>query len=382
MIKRYQDRKIESIWSKNYKYHTWKRLETTYLNQILFKNDTTKYLNVGAISLESIENYEKTTKHEFVAFLKVLHNEYNRIYGKHNPDVLKYLHWGLTSSDIIDTAFSIQINDSLNHLINLIIDLKASLIDKINQLDGLKTIGRTHGKHAEEINFSNRFKLLSTELQHCISKILDAKKNLYGKLQGPVGTSSLVKQDAAINTLLLFNLKEVPFATQVIPRIYYTDTMYSLVLLASVYERFATFIRLSAIDEINEIQESFTQGQTGSSAMPHKNNPIVSENICGLSRYVKSNFQVALDNNNLWWERDISHSSNERLIWPESFHIVCNLTYKLKLLIENLQINKDQISSNLLNSPFNSHKELLQESESSNRFEAYSIVQNKYMNKV
>lgn len=378
MIERYQNKEMKRIWSNHYRFHLWEKIELLYLNNILknkgvIQND----LSPLGINVEQIKKYEHTTKHEVVAFLKELSNRLS-IFKDTCPEAQKYLHYGLTSSDIIDTAFSIQINESLDHLIILLIELKTSITDKIRKIKPLPAIGRTHGKHAEKIDFSSRFELFNAELYHCIEKILQAKKNLYGKLQGPVGTSSFVFVPQAKETLKELNLKEVPFATQVIPRVYYTDTMYALVLLASCFERFATLIRLSCIDEINEMQEHFSQGQTGSSAMPHKNNPVVSENICGLARYIKSNFQVALDNNNLWWERDISHSSNERLIWPESFHLICNLTVKLKKLIDDLHINFNEIKQNLEASSSNSHEELLLRSQKTTRFSAYETVQEKY----
>lgn len=377
MIDRYKDKEIEKIWSETNRFFLWEKIELLYLNNILkdknlIKND----LHPFGINYDLIKKYENQTKHELVAFLKELSGRL-AIFD-YCPQAQQYLHYGLTSSDIIDTAFSLQIRSSFLHLIKLLVELKSSLTTKIRNMPDLIAIGRTHGKHAEPINFKNRFQLLNQELLFCLEKLTNATNSLYGKLQGPVGTSSFVNVSAASKCLSELDLKKPPIATQVIPRIYYTDSMYAIVLLASVYERFATFIRLSAIDEVNEIQEAFSKGQTGSSAMPHKNNPVVSENICGLARYIKSNFQVALDNNNLWWERDISHSSNERLIWPESFHLICNLTLKLNKLINNLQINNSQISQNLNNSNSLSHKELLESSLKSNRFEAYDQVKTKY----
>lgn len=378
MIERYQDNKIKQIWSESNRFYLWQKIELLYLNNILKQQNLVQEdLAPFGINVEAVKRNERVTKHELVAFLKELSGRL-AIFDDFCPEAQKYLHYGLTSSDVIDTAFSIQIKESINYLLLQLSSLHTAICTLIKNLEGIKAIGRTHGKHAEEIDFSNRFKLFNSEISFCLEKLSACKENIYGKLQGPVGTSSFVFKDAANKTLEELDLDEPPVATQVIPRFYYTDVMYTLTLLASCYERFATFIRLSAIDEVNEIQEFFTKGQTGSSAMPHKNNPIVSENICGLARYIKSNFQVALDNNNLWWERDISHSSNERLIWPESFHLICNLTLKLKTLINNLQINKHQINKNLTNSNKLSHEELLNSSTKSNRFEAYEKIQTKY----
>lgn len=378
LINRYKDRKIDRIWSEAYRFFLWEKIELLYLNNILKEKGLIKdSLSPFGINTAFVKKYETETKHEMVAFLKELSLRMS-IFEDSCPQVQKYLHYGLTSSDIIDTAFSIQLNESIDYLLLNLNTLATTTNSKIEDLKSLKAIGRTHGKHAEEIEFADRFKLFNSEIAFCLEKLTNCKKNIYGKLQGPVGTSSFVFKDAAEKALHELNLKQVPFGTQVIPRFYYTDIMYALAMLASCYERFATFIRLSAIDEVNEIQENFSKGQAGSSAMPHKNNPVVSENICGLARYIKSNFQVALDNNNLWWERDISHSSNERLIWPESFHLICNLTLKLNKLINNLQINNSQISQNLNNSNSLSHKELLESSLKSNRFEAYDQVKAKY----
>jgi adenylosuccinate lyase len=378
MIDRYKDKRIEQIWSEHNRFSLWEKIELLYLNNILKQQSLIQEdLAPFGINVEAVKRYERVTKHELVAFLKELSGRLS-IFDSFCPEAQKYLHYGLTSSDVIDTAFSLQIRDSILHLITLLVDLKSSLTAKIRNISNLDAIGRTHGKHAEPINFKNRLRLFNEELLFCLEKLTFASNSLYGKMQGPVGTSSFVNVKAAEKSLLELNLKTPPIATQVIPRLYYTDTMYSIVMLASVYERFATLIRLSAIDEIDEIQESFSIGQTGSSAMPHKNNPVTSENICGLARYLKSNFQVALDNNNLWWERDISHSSNERLIWPESFHLICNLTLKLKNLINNMQINYSNITRNLNNSNFNSHEELLNQSTTTTRFEAYEKIKSKY----
>lgn len=383
MIKRYQDSKIKRIWSKNHRFFLWQKIELSYLNNILknekiISNDE-KIYPIAQFDNYMFSEYEKKTKHEMVAFLKELSYRLE-MYNEKYPEVNQYLHYGLTSSDIIDTAFSLQIKESLDYLIELIVELKIAIETKIKfcKENNIQTIGRTHGKHAEEIPFANRFELFKTEIVYALQLLHQAKNFIYAKLTGPVGTSSFIDKDAAKKTLGELKLCQAPFTTQVIPRIYYTHTMYALTTLASIYERFSIFIRLSAINEINEIQEHFSLGQTGSSAMPHKNNPVTAENISGLSRYVKSNFQVALDNNTLWWERDISHSSNERIIWPQSFHLICNLTTKITNLLNTMHLNQDVIQTNLDNSVCDSHEDLLKTSLSSNRFEAYDKVQSKY----
>ena len=200
-----------------------------------------------------------------------------------------------------------------------------------------------------------------------------------GKLSGPVGTSSHINPEIAKSTLSEFNLQPIQIATQVIPRHLFAKLTWAIALTLSVYERFATMIRLSAIDEVNEIQEGFSRGQCGSSAMPHKNNPIVSENLCGLARLARRNVEPALQNIPLWWERDISHSSVERVIWAESFHLLMHSTLKMHQLIQDIYILEENIDFNLNDSLVKtSHTDLLNTLTKTSRSEAYKVVQNEY----
>jgi len=371
MIERYENRRIKQIWSKSYRYDLWEKISLKYLNNKLNRDNiypTARYSEV-------IERYERKTKHEFVAFLTHLHE---RLDHYKDPEILQNLHYGLTSSDIIDTAFNLQLRHSSGEVGNCLHKLMGSVRNVLKRLNDVKCVGRTHGKHAEQMNFNSRFKLFEEELKHARTLLKLAEENLYGQLTGPVGTSSYVDAQAAKKTLQELLLDPAPITTQIIPRFYSTTLMYSLTLLASAMERMATQIRLMAIDEINEVQEGFTEGQAGSSAMPHKKNPISSEKICGLARIVKNNFLTLLDNNNLWWERDMSHSSIERIVWPQSFHVTCHMMDTMSDVLENLVINYDVISSNLENSNADSHKQLLSEIVESTRLSAYTKVQQRY----
>jgi len=375
MIERYQDREIEKIWSRSKRFWIWEQLSLTYLNELLsLKGLIRSPLEPFSRVTEKVDRYERETKHEFVAFLKEL-SERLSIFDEICPEVCKYLHYGLTSSDIMDTAFSMQIRMSINE-----IDSRLKLLQKTAQelafrTGNIPTVGRTHGKHAEEMLFGARFESFKTELDHSAGLLNSAKESLYGKLTGPVGTASHVNEQAANYTLTKWKLLPAPTTSQVIPRFYYTNTIYALVTLASALERMATQIRLMAIDEVNEMQEGFSKGQTGSSCMPHKKNPISSEKISGLARLVKSNFAAVLDNNNLWWERDISHSSVERIVWPETFHLTSHMLLTMNDTLTNLSINYTQIAKNLELSTATSHEELLAASLKTSRFEAYPEVQ-------
>jgi adenylosuccinate lyase len=371
MIERYANRKISHIWSKPYRYSLWEDISLKYLNNKLNRNN----IYPTASYLEVIEKYEKVSKHEFVAFLTHLHE---RLEHYNDKEILRNLHYGLTSSDIIDTAFNLQLRYSCSEVNACLNQLQIGLRTVLDRLNDVKSIGRTHGKHAEVINFNSRFKLFEEELRHAKSFLRTSNDHLYGQLTGPVGTSSYVDLNAAQKTLDQLNIKPAPITTQVIPRFYSTTLMYSLTLLASAMERMAIQIRLMAIDEIDELQEGFSVGQAGSSAMPHKKNPISSEKICGLARVVKNNYLTILDNNNLWWERDMSHSSVERIVWPESFHIICHMLTTMTEVMNNLVIKYDNISFNLEDSNADSHKKLLSETTNSTRIAAYAVVQEKY----
>ena len=372
MIERYENNQIKKIWSKPYRYNLWEKISLKYLNNKLNRNDiypTARYTEV-------IEKYERKTKHEFVAFLTHLHE---RLEHYKDDEILQNLHYGLTSSDVIDTAFNLQLRRSEDEVSNCWVHLRHSVTNIFKRLNDVKAIGRTHGKHAEVIDFNKRIELFDAELIHAHKFLKLGRENLYGQLTGPVGTSSYVDEKAATKTLQQLSISPAPITTQVIPRFYSTTLIYSLTLLASAMERMATQIRLMAIDEINEVQEGFAKGQAGSSAMPHKKNPISSEKLCGLARVVKNNYLTILDNNNLWWERDMSHSSVERIVWPQSFHIICHMMQTMTNVLDNLVINYDVISSNLENSNADSHKQLLSETVESTRLSAYANVQRTYM---
>lgn len=372
MIKRYANPNISSIWSKKNQYKVWKNIELTYLKCLL--DDSDLDINFVTLNIDNIEKYEIETKHELVAFLKELTFQLAAFYPE--KAYTNYLHYGLTSSDIIDSANAVLIRQSIAYLRNTTNVLLNTLNTVINKYKDLDAVGRTHGKHAEPIKFVSRFEHFKYELEIGMQHLLIAKDGMPGKMTGPVGTSSFVNKEAATATLNYFNLHQADFSTQVVSRMHYVQVIYACSLIMAAYERFCTQIRLMAIDEINEVQEGFSQGQAGSSAMPHKNNPIISENITGLSRLVRSNLQAAFENNNLWFERDISHSSVERIIIPDTFHLVATATNKINNhLLPRLVINEEKISLNLAKANVSSHESLLRDSILTPRLEAYKKIQ-------
>ena len=373
MIKRYENQNITHIWSKQNQYNLWKNIELTYLKYLLDDSDLDK--NIIIPNIEKIESYEKETKHELVAFLKDITFQLDNLYPQ--KAYTNYLHYGLTSSDIIDSSNAVLIRQSISYLRNTINALLNTLNTLINKYKDLNAVGRTHGKHAEPIKFASRFEHFKYELEIAMQHLLIAKDGMPGKMTGPVGTSSFVNKKAAALTLNDFNLSQPYFSTQVVSRMHYIQVIYACSLVMAAHERFCTQIRLMSINEIDEVQEGFSKGQTGSSAMPHKNNPIISENITGLSRLVRSNLQAAFENNNLWFERDISHSSVERIIIPDTFHLVATATNKINsYLLPHLIVNQNKITFNLENANVSSHEKLLKASITTKRLKAYRQVQN------
>ena len=334
MIEKYQDGEIKEFWSKSRKLWIWETLSLTYLNELLsLKRLTKSPLEPFSMVEEKVDRYEQETKHEFAAFLKEL-SERLSIFDEICPEVCQHLHSGLTNSDITDTTFSMQIRMSINEIISIITPLQNTIEDLTFKTGNIACIGRTHGKHTEAMLFGARFKSFKIELDHSMGLLNSAKKSLYGKLTGPAGTLSRVNEQAASYTLAKWNLLPAPTTTGIIPRFYYTNTMYALVTLASALERMATQIRLMTIEEVNEVQE----GASGS--------PSASEEISGLARLVKTNFAAVCDNNNLWWESDTAHLGVEQIVWPETFHLISHMLLTMNNTLTNLNINYTQIAKN------------------------------------
>jgi adenylosuccinate lyase len=327
-IIKYEDREIKEIWSRSKKFWLWEMLSLTYLNELLFLKGLIKTphsLEPFSIVMKKIDRYEQKTKHELDAFLKEL-SERLSIFDEICPEVCQHLHYGLADSDITDTALSLQIRMSISEIISRINLLQKTIEDLTSKTGDIACIGRTHGKHA-----GAGFKSFKIELDHSMALLNTAKKSLYGKF---TGLSSPVNEQAASCTLAKWNLLPAPITSEIIPRFYYTNTMYALITLASALERMATQTRLMAIEEVNEVQEGASK------------NPFASEEISGLARLVKSNFVTILDNNNSWWEKDTSHSSVERIVWPETFHLISHMLLTMNDILINLSINYTQIAKN------------------------------------
>lgn len=322
--------------------------------------------------IDRILEIERTTKHDVIAFVSNM--------AENVGENGRFIHFGLTSSDVLDTALSLQISEAIDILVDEIEILKKEL-KKIANLHK-KTIcaGRTHGIFAEITTFGFKIAGFIQELERNLSRIKQSQKNIrICKLSGAVGTSSALPLEFEKKAAARLNLEVEHFATQVIPRDRHAEVLNSLALLATGYERLAVELRHLQRSEVSEVIEGFSKGQKGSSAMPHKKNPISAENITGLARLMRGYAQAGFENIALWHERDISHSSVERVVFPDAFQLAHYMTIRLKDLIKGLYIDDKRMFENtqkLGGVLYSSHLLLhLVEKKNMSREEAYSLVQ-------
>lgn len=377
MIERYSREEIKNIWELQAKFEYYLKVELAVceayakLGKIPQAN-LNEIKEKASFTLDRIDEVEREVRHDVIAFLTAV----NESVG---PENAKYIHMGLTSSDVIDTAFALQISDSSKYinkeLDNLIETIKKMAFEHKNTI----CMGRSHGVHAEVMTFG--FKLLNwldalTRAKESFNITL--KEIEVGQISGPVGTYSNIPPEIEEITCSELGLKPAKISTQIISRDRHAKFFSQLALIASLIEQFATEIRHLQKTEVREVEEGFAKNQKGSSAMPHKKNPVLCENLCGLARVVRSNMITAFENINLWHERDISHSSAERIIFPDSLILVDFMLHRFNNVMENLVVHKDNMLKNtkLYGGVVFSQKVLLKLVEKGlTREDAYRIVQ-------
>lgn len=375
MIERYTLPEIGSIWEDNTRFEIWLKFQVltvqawSNLNMIP-KKSAENIAKKAAFNINRIKQIEEETHHDVIAFLTCVSEN---IGGDG-----KYLHYGLTSSDMIDTALSLQMKQS----IELIINETRALADILKNMSiahkETLMVGRTHGVHAEPITFGHKLAVWYFELLRNLKRLNDCKEIIsVGKISGAVGSYATI--DPYVEEYVCKNLGLAPAsaATQIIQRDRHAECLSVFAITGSTLEKIALEVRGLMRTEVGEVEEFFSKKQKGSSAMPHKKNPIISERICGLARILRANALVGLENNALWHERDISHSSAERIILPDSSIALYYMLRKTNELLKNLVINKKQMESNLLKTGLVfSQKVLLKLIDSGmSREEAYRLVQ-------
>ena len=344
MIERYSRPKMKKIWSDENKYNKWLLVEIAVCEAwtqegIIPESDMAKLRNVNydPIRLKEILDI---TKHDMTAFLR-------SITEKIGPEG-RWLHLGLTTSDVWDTATSLQLIEAAN-LLEKELDI---LIDKLSELATNERhtlmIGRTHGVHAEPITFGLKLAIWWDEMRRAKLKLQQAKNSIsVGKLSGPVGTYATIPPNLETKVCDILGIQAAPVSNQIVQRDRHAHFVTTLALIASSLDKFATQIRGMQRTEVREVEEPFSEGQTGSSSMPHKRNPELTERVCGLARLIRGHSLASMENVALWGERDISHSSAERIILPDS---CLALDYMLSIfnhVMSGIRIYRDRMLENI-----------------------------------
>ena len=376
MIDRYSREEMKKIWDLNSKFQYYLDVEIAvaeaYADLGTFpKEDIAELKKKASFNLERIDEIEAEVKHDVIAFLTCV----NESLG----DLAKYMHVGMTSSDVIDTAFALQIQDSGKIILNDLDETIQSMKELAEKHRNTVCIGRSHGIHAEIMTFGVKVCSWIDILERQRANFIHALDEVrVGQISGPVGTYSNIPPEVEEITCKKLGLMPARISTQIIARDYHAYFMQSLALIASVIEQFATEIRHLQRTEVLEVEEGFGKKQKGSSAMPHKKNPVLSENLCGLARVVRANSIVALENIPLWHERDISHSSAERIIFPDSFMLVDFMLDRFNGIVKNLVVHEKNMlkNTNKFGGIVYSQRVLLKLIEKGlTREEAYRLVQ-------
>ena len=381
MIDRYSREEMKNIWDLNSKFQYYLNVEfavaEAYADLGTFpKQDVEELKKKAKFNVKRIDEIEAEVKHDVIAFLTCV----NESLG----DLAKYMHVGMTSSDVIDTAFALQIQDSGKIILQDLDETIQSMKDLAKKHKETVCIGRSHGVHAEIMTFGvkicNWIDILERQRNNFVHALDEIR---VGQISGPVGTYSNIPPEVEEVTCKKLNLKPARMSTQIIARDYHAYFMQSLALIASVIEQFATEIRHLQRTEVLEVEEGFGEKQKGSSAMPHKKNPVLSENLCGLARVVRANSIVALENIPLWHERDISHSSAERIIFPDSLTLVDFMLNRFNGVVKNLVVHEKNMlkNTNKFGGIVYSQRVLLKLIEKGlTREDAYRLVQRNALN--
>ncbi len=333
MISRYTTPQMRKIWAEENKFEKWLEVERAVAkaqaNLGIIPKQAYRELKKAKFDIERINEFEKETQHDVIAFLKSV--------AESMGEYSRYLHFGLTSYDIVDTALALRIRESCDILLSSLKSLLSVIKELALKHKNTVMMGRTHGVYAQPITFGLKCLSWYSEIERDIERMERVKEVMsYGKVSGAVGTYSETPPEVEERALRDLGLKPESVATQIVPRDRHAELLTTLGIIASGFERIATEIRSLQRTEINEVSEPFLKRQRGSSAMPHKRNPIICERICGLARVVRGNVIAALENINLWNERDISNSSVERIIIPDSFCLIHYSSERLKFILKRV----------------------------------------------
>jgi adenylosuccinate lyase len=376
MIERYTLPEIGKIWSDENKFAIWLEIEILACEAlanlgIIPSEVPLSIRNKATFDVQRINEIEKTVKHDVIAFLTNIEESIG--------ELAKYLHYGMTSSDVLDTCLAVQSKQAGTLILEKLKQLASVLAERAKEFKYTVCVGRSHGVHAEPTTFGLKLALWFDECQRNIKRLGNAIEEIsYGKISGAVGTFEHIPPYVEEYVCSKLGLKPSPISTQVVQRDRHSFFINTLAIIGSMLEKIATEIRHLQRTEVLEAEEYFSKGQKGSSAMPHKRNPITSENICGQARLLRSYIIPAIENNTLWHERDISHSSVERIIFPDATVSLYYILTKSVELIKNLVVYPENMKRNLelTNGLIYSQKVLLALMKKGvQRQQAYQLVQ-------
>jgi adenylosuccinate lyase len=376
MIPRYEKKEISEIWTDEYKFKTFLKAELAIMEALegnkVPVGSAKKIAGLVKINPDRVNEIEKVTKHDVIAFCTSITEQLE-------PSLGKYFHFGVTSSDIIDTALTLQIKDSLALIIKSSDKLLSALYARAKSTKHILCMGRSHGMYAEPMSFGGKLLGHFCEFQRRHKELVHFFENdLTVQFSGAVGNYTILSPALEEKAAKILGIKTEPVSTQVIPRDRIAKLLSIHALYAAAIERFCVEIRHLHHSDLNCLHEGFSKGQKGSSIMPHKKNPIAAENLTGMARLIKSHQQVALENIVLWHERDISHSSAERLMLPDNFGLMLYTLDRLTETIERLEFHEEVIEGQVKNtysylSSFYLHE--LIEKTNLTREEHYALVQ-------
>ncbi len=345
MIDRYTREEMGKIWTLENRFRKWLNVEIAVCEAmaeegIIPKDAAERIREKAGFSVQRILEIEKETKHDVIAFI----NNVSEYIGSDS----RFFHMGLTSSDILDTSFAMLLRDASYLIIDGLKELMEVIKDKAFEYKHTPMIGRSHGVHAEPITFGLKLALWYSEMKRNLKRLKEALNVIsYGKISGAVGTYANVPPQVEERVMKKLGLKRPEISTQILQRDRHAHYFTTLAIVAGSMEKIAVEIRHLQRTEVLEVEEPFAKGQKGSSAMPHKKNPILCENISGLARIVRANAISAMENMALWHERDISHSSVERVIGPDSTILVDFMIHRLKGIIAGIVVHPENMRKNL-----------------------------------
>jgi adenylosuccinate lyase len=345
MIERYSRPEMARLWTSEAKYDSWLRVELAvcevYARRGVVPGDALNRIKARAkVDPQRIDEIEATTRHDVIAFLTNLEESIG-------PDS-RYVHIGMTSSDVLDTALALQLQQASGLILAGVERLRAALRALALAHKTTLCVGRSHGIHAEPMTFGLKAALWYAEAGRNLERMRRARETVrVGKISGAVGTFAHIDPDVEEEACHLLGLEPAPISSQIVQRDRHAEFMATLAIVAASLEKIAVEVRALQRTEIGEVEEPFAEGQKGSSAMPHKRNPVSSENITGLARLVRANAGAALENVALWHERDISHSSVERVILPDSTTLLDYMLNRYAGVLEGLRVYPERMRENM-----------------------------------